>query len=74
MVNFIYNQKLNNMKKLLASTPFILGALLGLLAMNFSITGKLHTTASAEIFIFSMGFAITVFSTYAAYQTVKELS
>ena len=60
------------MKKLFASTPFILGSFLGLFAMYFSITGKLHTSATAEIFIFSLGFAITVFSSYATYKTVKE--
>jgi hypothetical protein len=60
------------MKKLLASTQYILAFILGLLAMYYAISGKLDTSASAEMFVFVLGLMLTMFSAYATYTVATD--
>ena len=59
------------MKKLIASIPFILSAMLGGLVMFLIITGTLPMGVASEIAEFSLGFMLFVFGLYA---TVKNLT
>jgi hypothetical protein len=62
------------MKKLLSASQFVLATLLGTYSMYVAISGKLHTSAAAEIFVFSLGFAIFTVSVYAIIKTLVQKS
>ena len=61
------------MKKLLPIIPHFAGMVLSLMAMAFSLTGKLGTTVTGEIVTFSLAFSTGVISAIGAGYTIREI-